>query len=258
MSGESDEVIKKVSKITDSIDNEITNAISGTNSLSPTDKIQPDKLYFDSLMHLDVAESKKVPPTSQDLAIEKDMNPSGKGKSFIEEVGHVSNKIQVSSLISQNQGSKIRDIHDKTKSSLKRIDSVKNTLETPGIRLKKDFQAPLSNKLSSIRNNLNTVSKSAGVRDLSTFEELSEAVSKDPLQKLPSPVRKFVHLLTESQTRLEALDQQLTMVGHTELSPTKLLSIQIKMGHISHELELFSSLLNKALESTKTIMNVQV
>jgi len=43
-----------------------------------------------------------------------------------------------------------------------------------------------------------------------------------------------------------------------QLSPATMLLIQIKVGYIQQEIELFTSMLNKALESTKTIMNVQV
>jgi hypothetical protein len=37
-----------------------------------------------------------------------------------------------------------------------------------------------------------------------------------------------------------------------------MLRIQLKVGYITQEVEFFTAVLNKALESTKTIMNVQV
>jgi hypothetical protein len=43
-----------------------------------------------------------------------------------------------------------------------------------------------------------------------------------------------------------------------QISPASMLAIQIKVGFISQELDFFTGILNKALESTKTIMNVQV
>jgi hypothetical protein len=226
-------------------------------SLMPSETSAPDKALFDSLMNQHVEASTKVGHPSQDLAIADNQNNS-KSKSFIEEVGNLSNKIQTSAHASTDIAAKISNIRNKTQVSSRTITKVKKKLETPNIRIKNSFQPPLQNKLSTIKDHIGVLSKTAGIKDLSQATEFGSGKRGDPLEKLPRPVRKFVKLLTEGQSQLEALDKQLTHMGDQELSPAKLLAIQIKVGHISHELELFSSLLNKAIESTKTIMNVQV
>jgi hypothetical protein len=43
-----------------------------------------------------------------------------------------------------------------------------------------------------------------------------------------------------------------------QFTAADMLAMQIKVGYVQQEIEFFTSLLNKALESTKTIMNVQV
>ena len=50
--------------------------------------------------------------------------------------------------------------------------------------------------------------------------------------------------------------EQFNLTG--QITPANMLAIQMKMGYVQQQIELFTSLLNKALESTKTIMNVQV
>lgn len=227
------------------------NLLEGGSNAIAGEAMAPDKALFDSLMSQHVEETKVAAP-SQDLAIGSHNN------SFINEVSQLSSKIRTSGISEQNANSKIRDIRKKTKTASSTIGNVRKTLESPGIKVKNSFQPPLQNKLSTIKDNLNVLSKTAGIKDLARAPEFGSGKSGDPLEQLPRPVRKFVKLLTEGQSQLEALDKQLSTMGDQELSPSKLLAIQIKVGHISHELELFSSLLNKAIESTKTIMNVQV
>lgn len=227
------------------------NLLEGTGGVMPGETIAPDKALFDSLMSRHVEDTKVAGP-SQDLALNKGSN------SFIDEVSQLSSKIHSSAISELDASSKIRGIRKKTQAAGRTIGKVKKKLETPGIKVRNSFQPPLQNKLSTIKDNLGVLSKTAGIKDLARASEFGSGKSGDPLEKLPRPVRKFVKLLTEGQSQLEALDKQLSTMDDKEMSPSKLLAIQIKVGHISHELELFSSLLNKAIESTKTIMNVQV
>jgi hypothetical protein len=75
-----------------------------------------------------------------------------------------------------------------------------------------------------------------------------------------SPIDRFLGMLTHSQTQLQSLASDVVKLQGPDgnITPANMLLIQIKVGHISQEIELFTSMLNKALESTKAIMNVQV
>ena len=66
--------------------------------------------------------------------------------------------------------------------------------------------------------------------------------------------------LTNSQQQLENLNGTIAHlnIAGPNLSPANMLAIQLKMNAVTQQIELFTSLLNKALESAKTIMNVQV
>lgn len=77
---------------------------------------------------------------------------------------------------------------------------------------------------------------------------------------LVAPVQKFLGYLSNSQEQLETLGTTLSNLHADDksITPANMLALQMKMGVITQQIEFFSSLLNKSLESTKTIMNVQV
>jgi len=74
------------------------------------------------------------------------------------------------------------------------------------------------------------------------------------------PLMRFLRFLTDGQHRLDSLISGISDVEATgkKLSPENLLGIQIRLGFIQNEIEFFTSVLNKSLESIKTTMNVQI
>ena len=75
-----------------------------------------------------------------------------------------------------------------------------------------------------------------------------------------SPAVRFLSYLTESDKKLGNFVDEINSLklGEKKLSPEILLAVQVKLGFVQTELEFFSATLNKALESTKTIMNIQI
>lgn len=74
------------------------------------------------------------------------------------------------------------------------------------------------------------------------------------------PLHRFLSFLTEGEKRLDNLigGIQGLDLRHNRLSPEALLGVQVRLGFVQMELEFFTNVLNKSLESTKTIMNVQI
>ena len=77
---------------------------------------------------------------------------------------------------------------------------------------------------------------------------------------LSSPAHKFLSYLTNSQYQLEHLNDQIDYINSTgkDITLGNMLALQMKMGIVTNQVEFFTGLLSKALESTKTIMNIQV
>jgi len=131
-------------------------------------------------------------------------------------------------------------------------DKIQETLQTnPEIKLSPAYEAPLSEKLVHIDSSLKSALGISGV------EVKGTPAPNQPLH----PLEKFLNYLSHGDNQLTALTTQIQALSGPEaknLTPGKLLAIQVKLNFVQQELEFFTNVLNKALESTKTIMNVQV
>ena len=98
-----------------------------------------------------------------------------------------------------------------------------------------------------------------GLRDISAMTSSVEVGSSIPSGE-KSPAVRFLSFLTESDKKLGNFVDEINSLklGEKRLSPETLFAIQIKLGFVQTELEFFTATLNKALESTKTLMNIQI
>ncbi len=115
--------------------------------------------------------------------------------------------------------------------------------------IKPAYQNVLKNRLSHIDENLKIALNKAGVEYHSPAP--AESGGKNP-------IHKFLGYLTDGQEQLNKLNLTIDQFQGGEITPANMLAIQMKMGYVQQQIELFTNLLNKALESTKTLMNVQV
>jgi hypothetical protein len=139
-----------------------------------------------------------------------------------------------------------------TQEVIKQIETVKAQLATPNLELKGSVQSLMKNKLAHIDESLKVAMNRAGMEY--TPQELGAKSS------LTNPIERFLGFLTHGQYQLQRLsnDVQMMQLKDGAISPASMLAMQIKVGYITQEIEFFISLLNKALESTKSIMNVQI
>jgi hypothetical protein len=192
--------------------------------------------HFEALM-------KQRTVKAEPIAMEK-VDVAGKMNSPMDEVREIGRKQgQVNSTSPYDLASQTQDV-------VAQIDTLKNKLQTPDLNLKGSVKTILRNKLEHIDESLQiAISKSGG-----------EHTGFDKPTGLMSPIDRFLGMLTHSQTQLQSLASDVVKLQGPDgnITPANMLLIQIKVGHISQEIELFTSMLNKALESTKAIMNVQV
>lgn len=153
---------------------------------------------------------------------------------------------------------KVNDVHNITPDKLvaqaqdvvAKMDEIKSKLNSPNLELKGSVENLLRNKLSHIDENLKIALQKAGV----------EYHAPQKVEEPKNPIERFLGFLTDGQHQLNTLanDVNLMHLNRKEITPASMLAVQIKVGFVQQELEFFAALLNKALESTKTIMNVQV
>ncbi|MBA2368237.1 MAG: hypothetical protein H0V82_04330 [Candidatus Protochlamydia sp.] len=179
------------------------------------------------------------------------------------EVSAVSNRKSPSSLIEEvkklnSQVSKItkltpEELKNQSQSVIAQIEEVKTQLSTSQADIKPSYQTLLRNRLNHVDDNLKIALSKAGAEYTPPPAQVAKINSANPIER-------FIGLLSNSQYQLEHLNQTIDHLSLTkaQLTPANMLALQIKVSYVQQQMELFTSLLNKALESTKTIMNVQV
>lgn len=199
---------------------------------------EPNRDYFEALMQ---QKSVQVEPSQEASAAQIAKETQ---KSLFDEVRELNSKT------AGLPRSSSTEIVSRAEEVVAQIDVLKSKLETPGAEIQTYSQNVLRNKLNHIDENLRMVMEKTG----------SEYKTAEVAPASKTPVERFLGMLTHSQSQLQTLAEDVrTMATNKEsITPANMLLIQLKVGFIAQELELFTSMLNKALESTKTIMNVQI
>jgi hypothetical protein len=224
------EKIGKVKKVTKAVAKPVQN-IAAEEQLK---RVGPNKEQFDKLM---VEKQQKIPT-------EEKIEPS-RTKTPIEELRALNS--------AQAKPTRVTPVEliAQTQEAINKMEEIKGTLKTPDAKVKDSLTPLLENKLTHVEENIQAAMSRTG----------SEYAPKVATAATGNPMMRFLGLLTDGQYKLQTLAMDIERMNTEkkgDLNPGMMLLLQIKVGMITQELEFFSSLLNKALESTKTIMNVQV
>ena len=197
-------------------------------------RVAPNKDQFDKLM---TEKTEKI--TSHKTEAVTQQHPS-----LMEEVRKLNRRVD------QFTKATPRELVAQADHVISQIDDIKQKLATPNLELKSSTQTLLQNKLSHIDENLRIALSRAGL----------EYTPKVPEVEKANPIDRFLGFLTNGQEQLKYISKEVEYMhlNNKEITPANMLRIQIKMGYITQEIEFFSNVLNQALQSTKTIMNVQV
>lgn len=203
------------------------------------DGIPADRSYFDSLMRQEA----KTHEATQSQQVNVAADQESKRVSILEEAR------RAAGVTDPNKPSTV-DLLAQAQIAVDRIEGIKADLAAPELQIKNSVQRLLKNKLGDINDNLKVAFAKAGL----------EYVPPEQRGLRTNPLVNFLDMLSHGQSNLERLSGHVEALAarEEEIRPMDLLAVQIKVSHVQSELELFSNLLNKALESTKTLMNVQV
>lgn len=224
----------KVEKIS-SVSSSDKKAVDEISHDSPDALIEVKKEHFDTLM----TQERKQPFIAPASSVDASRKPS-----LMEEISNFNNKVDTASR------SDPKNIAVQATELVAQMDELKNKLSTPNLEIKSSVQNLLQSKLTHIDESLKIALNKAGV----------EYVAPVAQKNLSTPIERFLGFLTNAQAGLEGLgnDVERMSLVKGQISPADMLAVQVKVGYIQNEIEFFTALLNKALESTKTIMNIQV
>jgi len=142
------------------------------------------------------------------------------------------------------QAEKIRHRLERPRARLMRATEV-----VPHDALPKEVATELNGHIEHMDKSLRDASR------VGTGVELGSAIDYEK-----PPMVRFLNYLTDSDRRLQTFVSDLKGLDlqKRRLQPSDMMAIQIKLGFIQNELEFFTATLNKALESIKTVFNVQI
>lgn len=212
----------------------ISDKLESTGSVEAVERQAPNKERFNELMGTESARSVEI------------HSPMGEKVSLMDQIRDINARVDTVSRASPEQ------LVAQTHEVIKQIEQVKTQLVSPDLQLKDSVQNLLKNKLSHIDESLKVVMNRAGL----------EYTPQNPGANTgtTNPIERFLGFLTHGQYQLQKLadDVHMMHLNKESITPASMLAIQIKVGYVQQEIEFFTSMLNKALESTKTIMNVQI
>lgn len=228
------EEIDKIEEISKVGEGSSTKKIAGEPEV---ERVAPNPDHFQSLMQQ--SRSPQQPIAQQVPEVE-----SVQKTTIFDEVRKLNQNVDQASRVSP------KDLAMKAEGLISQIEQIKDKLKTPDLNLKGSYQNLLQNKLTHIDENLRIALSKAGV----------EYKVPEVQPQSSNPIERFLGFLTDGQYQLQHLSKDLEGIANQKgtISPASMLAIQVKVTFITQELEFFTSVLNKALESTKTIMNVQV
>lgn len=200
----------------------------------------PNKEHFDKLVSAEQGDKAKA----------EKLDPVQKGElsnntSIMDEMRDINRKVDKIGKVSP------KDLVAQADKVVAQIEGIKKKLATPDLAIHPSTQVLLQNKLAHIDENLRTALSKAGL-------EYNPSASLD--DKTVNPVERFLGFLTHGQAQMAHMSTEINnmALNNKEISPANMLRIQMKMGYITQEIQFFAAVLNKALDSTKTIMNIQV
>lgn len=202
------------------------------------EKHAPNREHFETLMQ------RTEPVKTETIA--KDARPAevGAKPTLMDEVSRLNSKVEGLSKRTSE------DLIVEAQSARRQIAQIQDQLQQPELQMRDSVQTLLKSKLNNIQENLQVALNRAGV----------DSLPPEPGAPGGNPITRFMDLLSNGQHNLERLSGHIeTMAAQgKEVAPADLLVVQLKVHHVQEQLEFFTNLLNKALESTKTMMNVQV
>ncbi len=237
------DAIQKLEKV------EPSNPALAVDAIAQEDVSAPSKVKFDvALQKADDAIQQSKLTLAQQQAIQ-DVGPQKPSPM------QMSSSLKVQYLDPISQEGLVQKVQD-TSSRYKRAITTTNDLYTTSqkegysVTVTPASDAKLSDKLIHADTEIKAALSESG----------AEVKAQDFADLAQKPLVKYLNMLSNGDVQLNALMSQINAISASgqKANPEQLFAIQIKLNFVQQQLEFFTNVLNKTLESIKTTMNVQV
>jgi|GEM_PF-1840154 len=244
-SGQEEQKIYKIEKIEPVKKSNTAHPTSEIQGIDTEEKIAPSKTKFDAAI---VKADESYVQSREDIAVSRKRVRSSE-ESPLTELALSDKKVQRLEPVNID---KVIDNSKALREQFRRpIEELEGAIEKyPNLKLSPVAESQLSKKLVHIDTTLRSALGVAGV----------EANALPEVSKEMNPLLKFLNYLTHGDQNLSSLAKEAATLANTKgsISPAKLLAIQVKINFVQQEVEFFTGVLNKALESAKMLMNIQI
>ncbi len=150
----------------------------------------------------------------------------------------------------QTAGPSVDSLLGQVNTSQANMDNIRDKLNTPDLKFKRQHQYLLRDKLTEANNHLASANTRLGAGPISPTEVADNA----------GPVEKFLAYVTDGQNQLLAAKSQLESLKSqgTQINPADMLLVQVKLSQAQQELEYSSTLLSKVVDMFKQMLNIQL
>jgi hypothetical protein len=252
------EVVKKIGKV-DGMDNAIGSIWDQTNHPGMGGSHLPNAEHFNSLMArvdtpqnlAEVSDKRRMDAQQQQEVDLVGMNDeSRRPLSILEQASRLSSRISPEA-ISPNRSFTEQVTHLKhgLDKSLAQLTNLKESVGShPNVVLRQSTNQLLGQKTELLFENIQAVQAKLG----------KDFVIPNGPQRIVQPLKEFFNYLVNAEVGLRSTQVDVNNLDPKTFSPVDMLAMQLKVVSIQQQLEFFTSILNKGLESSKALMNVQV
>lgn len=224
-------------------------SIEGIEAKRPLEKTQeaqettsPEKIKFDQAF--EKVDTSKAQIELRKPSLETEKVPGGPS---LFDVAKATNSAKIQPPSPDTLKTSASSLHQ----AIKRPNATLISFENKGVAIPEKFIPDLNARLEHIDKAL--------VDAKSTITGV-EVAGSQPASTTESPPVRFLRYLSDADKRIDTIvsDINIATKGNASLTPEKLLSIQVKLNFAQQELEFFTNVLNRAVETVKTLMNVQI
>lgn len=149
----------------------------------------------------------------------------------------------------QTAGPSIESLLGQVNTTEANFNNLKNQLNTPDLKFKRQHQYLLRNKLTDANDHIRGASNRLN----------ADMIDPSKLSQKAGPVEKFLAYVTDGQNQLLAAKARLEQLkSQGQVSPSDMLLVQVKLSQAQQELEYSSILLSSVISVLKQMMNIQL